>query len=127
VLTFFLVSGTALFAQPSGASELLAKKESGRIAGVVLDINEARVKGAKVIIKARDFSRAVVTGDAGEFEIGLPAGEYYFTVEANGFCRFEGELLKVKPKITEMVNIHLEVVAYDHPDACKCTSKPGQQ
>ena|SRR5215510_11900342 len=102
-------------------------KRAGSVAGVVFDVNDARVVGAAVTIKARNFSEQVKTGEAGEFQADLPVGEYYFTVAANGFCRFEGEHLRVRAKTTEIVNIHLEVAVYDSPDGCKCSSRPRKK
>jgi hypothetical protein len=119
---FFSLNATSLVVLLR-AETFLARKESGRVFGLVFDVNDARVTKAKVTIKARNFSREVLTGGEGEFDVDLPAGEYYFTVEANGFCRFEGGSLKVKPGVTEMINIHLEVLVYDSHDACKCSSK----
>ena len=96
-------------------------EKTGRVVGVVFDVNNARVKGATVTIKYGTFERKVVSGETGEFEAKLSVGEYYFTVEANGFCRFEGEMLRVRPKTTEVINIHLEVLA-THTE-CRCSSK----
>jgi len=119
---FFSLNATLLIV-PLDAKPSPARKQGGHLSGVVFDVNDARVTKAKVTIKARNFSREVITGEAGQFDLDLPAGEYYFTVEASGFCRFEGESLKIKPGATEMINIHLEVLVYDSPDACKCTSR----
>jgi hypothetical protein len=94
------------------------------VAGVVLDVNNARVARATVTIESKGFSKALITGDSGEFEASLPAGEYWFTVDANGFCKFESELLRVRPNMTEMMNVHLEVMVMDGPpDGCKCSSR----
>ncbi len=120
-LLFFIYATS--FAVPLNEQSYNTREESGWVSGVVLDVNDARVTKAKVTIKARNFSREVLTGEAGQFDVDLPAGEYYFTVEANGFCRFEGESLKIKSGATEMINIHLEVLVNDSPDACKCTSR----
>jgi hypothetical protein len=122
-LSLFLFLNATALAIPFNAKPSPARDASGRVSGVVFDVNDARVTKAKVTIKARNFSREVLTAEAGQFDIDLPAGEYYFTVEANGFCRFEGESLKIKPGATEMINIHLEVLVSDSPDACKCTSR----
>lgn len=111
------------FAVPLNGQPDQTRERAGRVSGVVLDVNNARVAKARVTIKARNFSREVLTGEAGQFDVDLPAGEYYFTVEANGFCRFEGESLKIKSGAAEMINIHLEVSVMDSPDACKCSSR----
>ena len=98
-------------------------EENGKVVGVVFDVNDARVVGAVITIKNKDFERKVVSGQAGEFEVELPVAKhpYWFTVQAHGFCTFEGELLRVRPKATEMINIHLEVQV-THTE-CKCSSR----
>lgn len=88
------------------------KWTTGRIKGVVLDANDARVVGASLTIEGSpqaSFKRRLKTGEAGEFELELPAGVYDIAVEAAGFRHFTGWELKVKPRETEMINIHLEV------------------
>jgi hypothetical protein len=116
-LTFFTIASATESALPQ-------EKQNGRVAGVVLDVNNARVARATVTIESKGFSQEVITGDSGEFEANLPAGEYWFTVEANGFCKFEGDLLRVRPNTTEIMNVHLEVVVLDGPpDGCKCSSR----
>ena len=82
-------------------------KRTGKVSGVVLDLNEARIVDAVVTIQNPKVKRRVKSGYEGEFEIELPAGIYELTVEAGGFCKFYGESLKVKHKETEMVNIHM--------------------
>ncbi len=77
--------------------------------GVLLDANDARVVNATVKIDGGKIKRKVKSGQEGEFEIWLPAGNYQITVEANGFRRFVYSPLKVKPDETEMINIHLKV------------------
>jgi hypothetical protein len=97
--------------------------KSGRVVGVVFDVNDARVVKATITFRSKDFEQQVVSGEAGEFEVELPIAKYpyYFTVEAHGFCKFEGDLLRVHPKTTEMINIHLEVQV-THIE-CKCSSR----
>ena len=91
-----------------------AKQPMGKIKGLVLDPNNARIAGARIIIESSrkiGFKSQLTSGEEGDFEIKVPVGIYYITVEANCFRRFEGWELKVNPKVTEMINIHLEVGA----------------
>ncbi len=109
VLCLFSFVLHAQHSHPSSVSQ------SGKIAGVVLDINDARIADATVIIERAKFKRELRSGDAGEFEIELPAGVYQITVEKHGFNRFVVESLKVKPKVTEMINIHMNVMVIRDP------------
>jgi hypothetical protein len=115
---------TAIILQCQSVSSFqLSKQESGKVVGVVLDPNDARVKGAAITFRYGQSVWEAVSGEAGEFEIGLPVQtyQYHFTVQANGFCTFEGELVRVKTNRTEMINIHLEV-SRTHSE-CRCSSK----
>jgi heme A synthase len=103
-------------------SAALSIQKKGRVAGVVLDLNDARVTGAAVTFKYGNDEWLVKSGAIGEFEIELPVNDdpYHFTVKAGGFCTFNGELLRVRPETTEMINIHLEVLT-THAQ-CRCSS-----
>jgi hypothetical protein len=52
----------------------------------------------------------LIADEAGDFTADVPAGTYRIYVRANGFRRFESAFLKVKSNVTDMVNIHLEVL-----------------
>lgn len=86
-----------------------AEHPRGRVTGVILDANDARVVDATVRIESGKIKRKIKSDQAGKFEIWLPAGSYRMTVEANGFRRFVSSPLVVKPHETEKINIHLEV------------------
>ena len=109
------------FAIPTDA-HLLPSKD-GRMSGMVLDVNDARVAGAKVTIEAPNYKRELLTAPEGEFHVNLPPGKYTLTVDANGFCKFERDSFQVASDVTEMLNIHLEVAVYDSVNACKCSSR----
>ena len=91
------------------------QKSVGKIQGVLLDINDARIVGAKITIEGGQFKRELRSGNEGDFETQLPAGSYQISVEANGFRRFELSPFKVKPNVTEMINIHMEVAVMSDP------------
>jgi hypothetical protein len=100
---------------PTYSWQAAPRQPLGKIKGLVLDRNDARVVGATITIESSPkigFKRQLLSGEAGDFEIKVPAGVYYLTVTANGFRRFEGWELKVTPRVTEMINIHLEVATY---------------
>jgi hypothetical protein len=110
-----LILSSAALSNPTYPWQSSVKQPMGKIKGLILDRNGARVVDATIIIESSPklgFKRQLTSGEAGDFEIKVPAGIYYITVEANGFRRFEGWELKVNPKIMEMINIHLEVATY---------------
>jgi hypothetical protein len=90
------------------------QKTNGKIQGAVLDINDARIVGARIIIDSGEFKRELISGSEGEFELQLPAGSYLIKAEANGFRKFQLSPFKVKASVTEMINIHMEVGMLTH-------------
>jgi hypothetical protein len=77
--------------------------------GTLLDINDARIVHAKILIENDKFKWAGESDDAGDFTAVVPPGTYRIYAEANGFRRFESPFLNAKPDVKEMVNLHLEV------------------
>jgi hypothetical protein len=90
---------------------------TGKLMGLILDANDARVVNATVRITRPKIKREIKSGQEGEFEVEMPAGSYQITVEANGFRRFVYSPFKIKSNVSEMINIHLEVAVYTqhHP------------
>ena len=126
-MTKRVILGLCLALLLNASSIAQSSKQGGRLSGVVLDVNDARVFDAKVTVRARNFTREVFTDETGQFTINLPAGEYSLTVQANGFCQFEGEALKIISSTTEMINVHLEVMDNDSRNPCKCTSRSARR
>jgi hypothetical protein len=109
----------------SGYASISSQRSMGRVVGILLDPINARIKGATVTFKYGKSEWKAVSGEEGEFELALPAQQhpYSFTVRANGFCTFEGELVRVQANATEMINLYLEVGG-THV-RCPCTSRRG--
>ena len=78
--------------------------------GTLLDVNDARVARAKIKVESASFQWQGESDEAGDFTVEVPAGTYRIYVRANGFRKFESAFLKVKSDVTEMVNLHLEVL-----------------
>jgi hypothetical protein len=100
-LVIFGVASTPVTPRPASPA--------GKVVGVILDANDARVPEATVRAKGGGRTREVECDEQGQFELSLPAGTYQITVEAHGFRRFVYSSLEVKSNVTEMINIHLEV------------------
>jgi len=82
---------------------------ASRLAGVVMDINDARIVGAAIRIENTQFNRRVKADDEGRFEISVPPGTYEVTVEQPGFRKFQLSRFRVGAETCELVNIHMEV------------------
>jgi len=121
--TIFILFAIIILQGQSVFSLQRSKQENGKVVGVVLDPNDARVKGAGINFRYGQSEWKAVSGEAGEFELELPVQTYpyHFTVQANGFCTFEGELVRVQAAQTEVINVHLEVLR-THTE-CRCSSK----
>jgi hypothetical protein len=116
-----LVSAASFPLPPSSTNQA-----TGKIMGVLLDVNDARIVHAKIKIESKDFKWEGESDEAGEFTVDVPAGTYLIYADANGFRKFESPFLKVKPAITEMVNLHLEVKVFiDQVDVG--TKKPPEK
>jgi hypothetical protein len=105
------------------ARSLPEEQKQGRVSGMVLDIDDSRITKAKVTLMRDPETREILTDEEGKFDVQLPAGVYRLTVSADGFCKFEKDDLVITSGATDLINIHLEVVVYDSPDACKCTAR----
>lgn len=86
-----------------------AKHPIGKVKGMILDVNKARVVNAIVELQGVRKNCKAISSEEGEFELKLPAGSYQVTVEAEGFRRFSLGPIEVKPDETKMLDIHLEV------------------
>jgi uncharacterized protein (DUF58 family) len=101
--TMFISAGQRL------SSARVPNLQTGKIIGVVVDVNNARIVGATIKIKNARLNREARSGEEGDFEVELPAGAYQMTVEQPGFRRFELSLVGVKANAREMVNVQMEV------------------
>ncbi len=118
VLHLLCSSGTVQSANPS------AGKKPGKIVGVVLDANNARVVLAKIKVDGPGFKWLGETDTAGEFTVAAPAGTYRIYVYAPGFRKFESSSVKVKSGVKERVNLHLEVAAVNGLTPVENEKKP---
>ena len=82
---------------------------AGKITGVVLDANDARIAGAIVLIEKAKFSRLIQSDDQGGFKVDVPAGVYRITVEMDGFKRFVLSHVSVRAGARASISIRMEV------------------
>ena len=90
-------------------------QQSGRITGVVVDPNDARVVGATIKIANADFKQMRRSDSEGKFELQAPAGVYNLTVEQSGFKKFRLRDVRVGAGTRELGNIKLEVAPPQSP------------
>jgi hypothetical protein len=109
-VAYLVILGLPLSASSSGLPNCSASSPAGRIMGTLLDVNDARVARAKIKVESASFQWQGESDEAGDFTVEVPAGTYRIYVGANGFRKFESAFLKVKSDVTEMVNLHLEVL-----------------
>ena len=109
ITALLALSNSVTIAHPIPCSSLSVKQGIGKIKGLILDANDARVARAVVRIENAKFKREVKSGAEGNFEVELPAGLYRITVRADGFRKFEYSPFNVKPNASEILNIRLEV------------------
>ena len=115
LVILFIALYLPLSAAPSRLLQSSSKQPAGKIMGTLLDVNGGRVAHAKVRVASAKFKWEGESDEAGDFTVEVPEGEYRIFVQAVGFLPFESALLRVKPNITEMINIYLEVRAPSHP------------
>jgi len=105
VLTFLFVALLSGIGVSRGTSP--ASPRTGKIKGVVLDVNKARVVNAIVKVRGSEIERQVISDDEGRFEIIVPPGDYQISVRANGFRPFTSPLVRVELRKSQVVNVHL--------------------
>lgn len=86
-----------------------AVDSTGKVAGVLLDANDARITEARISIENAETNRRVKSGPDGEFEASLPVGDYRITFEADGFQKFSLGEVTIKADQTLRIRIHLLV------------------
>jgi hypothetical protein len=86
-----------------------ASPRTGKIKGVIFDVNKARVVNADVRVEGGDLKRRVMSDSEGRFEVSLPPGNYQIIVKANGFQQFTSPALRIAPGKSQVLNVQLVV------------------
>ena len=89
--------------------------QTSRIAGVVLDKNDARIVNAAIVIENRVYHRQLRSDGEAGFEIDLPPGIYQITVQGQGFRKFQFSRFRAKAGVQELVNIHMKLAPPQSP------------
>jgi hypothetical protein len=102
-----LASLALLLSRPAQAQQI-----NGTISGFVLDVNEAVVPNAHVLVESPQLAikRSASTNEEGYFTITtLPVGVYRLSVQADGFATFVQENVKADVGNTLLLSINLSV------------------
>jgi hypothetical protein len=105
-LIAILPFGLALLAI-SNASPFATAQLMGKIKGVVLDPNDARIVGATITVKSDKLNRTIRSNDAGEFEVEVPTSSYQLYAEAFWFKKSDAADLQVKAGEVSSVSFYL--------------------
>lgn len=82
--------------------------QTGRVAGLVVDVNDARIVGARITLENAEVKRTRRSDDEGRFDVEVPAGTYQITVEQPGFKKFQLPEFRVGTDVSEL-NVRMEV------------------
>jgi hypothetical protein len=98
------ISGGIVVAQQQRTSE-----ESGRVKGVVVDWNYARIVESCVIFRSKTHQTRVKVNDEGAFDVELTAGTYEVVALSPNFSRVRMKNVRVEPGVTRTLNFMLPV------------------
>jgi hypothetical protein len=99
----------ALAEQRSFAVSRAPDSRTGKITGIVVDKNDARILGARIEIKNERTSRVLLSDDDGRFEAELPSGTYRITVWMDGFKRFDLSAVRLKPGARARLSVRMQL------------------
>lgn len=83
--------------------------QTGRLVGMVVDVNGSRIARATITVEREKFEKVVKSDDEGRFEVEAPSGTYELTVEQPGFKKFHLPNFRFTSGTCELVNIHMDV------------------
>ena len=92
------------------AQSLRPQSEPGKLVGMIVDPNGARIATAKILITSRRLSQDLLVNEEGFFQIDLPQGRYRVTITANGF-RSARRNVFIKSNAVTALNVRLAVAS----------------
>ena len=81
-------------------------RAEGELKGMVLDLRDSRVMGAKITLENKKYKFEAWSNDEGVFKVMLPAGEYRLKIESGGFKAYV-KRVRVETDKTENINATL--------------------
>ena len=104
-----LVAIFLIAASLTPAAGRASPKQFGKVKGRVVDVNNARIVQAEVLIIGEGLSWRLMTNTAGEFETALPIGDYQISIEADGFQRVAPQKFQIKAGKTQRFNLKMQI------------------
>jgi hypothetical protein len=92
-----------------GSAWRASSAQTGRMVGMVVDVNGSRIAGATITVEREKFERVVKSDEEGRFEVEAPSGTYELTVEQPGFKKFHLPNFRFAAGTCDLVNIHMNV------------------
>ena len=105
ILLISAISVTAT--RPLAQSGQIPSAEPGKLTGMVVDPNEARINGAMIVIEKKGFRRELVADEEGFFQVSVPAGMYVVTAKSYGFQPVSRRRVYVKANSVRAINFKL--------------------
>ena len=109
----FLIVLLAVSLTPAAGHASL--KQFGKIKGQIVDVNNARIARADVLIVGEGLRWQLLTNTEGEFQMSLPTGEYQLSIEAPGFRRYASQKFQIKSGKTQSFKIEMKVAQLQVP------------
>lgn len=78
---------------------------TGKIKGIVLDPNEARIPAVTILIEGAHATRRLTTNDFGEYESEVPAGTYHIKADLPNYFPFRRAAIRVDSGKTVTINV----------------------
>lgn len=86
-----------------------ASSQTGQVAGMVLDVNAARIVNAGITITNGRTTYCTNSDEAGEFSLNVPPGDYRMKISADGFRSYSGAPFSITVDDTRTFKVTLQV------------------
>ncbi len=83
-------------------------QSTGKLRGVIVDLHDARVANASIMIENKNVIYGIKSDEEGKFEIDVPVCIYQVRVESHCFRKFRRKNLRVLPDTIKEIKIVLE-------------------
>lgn len=109
LITVILALAVCLSASPVTNAGAHLQRATGKLKGIVVDWQYARVLNTKIILEGRSFKKEVAVDAEGAYEAEVPAGSYLVKAESAGFRQYR-LMFDVAPGEAKTLNIMLKVL-----------------
>jgi hypothetical protein len=109
VLLLVIVSCTLALAGQKSSVTRTRDSRAGKITGIVVDENDARIPGARIKIEGGRLSLILASDVEGMFEAELPPGTYRVSIWMDGFKRFDLRPFRLKANAREQLSVRMQV------------------